>query len=72
VNHIVEVMEEIKTSSAQQARSMVDVNHGIEQISAVVQDTSATAEESSAISEELFAQAETLNTLVGTFKLESK
>jgi methyl-accepting chemotaxis protein len=71
VNHIVEVMEEIKASSAQQATSMVDVNHGIEQISAVVQDTSATAEESSAISEELFAQAETLNTLVGTFKLTS-
>jgi methyl-accepting chemotaxis protein len=69
VNHIVEVMEEIKTSSAHQARSMVDVNHGIEQISAVVQDTSATAEESSAISEELFAQAETLNTLVGSFTL---
>jgi methyl-accepting chemotaxis protein len=72
VNHIVEVMEEIKASSAQQAISMVDVNKGIEQISAVVQDTSATAEESSAISEELFAQAETLNNLVGTFKLTSK
>ncbi|MDR0964137.1 MAG: methyl-accepting chemotaxis protein [Clostridium sp.] len=72
VNHIVEVMEEIKASSAQQATSMIDVNHGIEQISSVVQDTSATAEESSAISEELFAQADTLNTLVGTFKLASK
>jgi methyl-accepting chemotaxis protein len=69
VNHIVEVIEEVKESSQQQASSMMDVNKGIEQISAVVQDTSATAEESSAISEELFAQAETLNHLVGQFKL---
>jgi methyl-accepting chemotaxis protein len=69
VNHIVEVIEEVKESSQQQASSMMDVNKGIEQISAVVQDTSATAEESSAISEELFAQAETLNQLVGQFKL---
>jgi methyl-accepting chemotaxis protein len=67
VNSIVEVMEEIKQSSKRQAASMTDVNKGIEQISAVVQDTSATAEESSAVSEELFAQAETLNQLVGSF-----
>jgi methyl-accepting chemotaxis protein len=70
VNHIVVVMEEIKKSSAAQASSMIEVNHGIEQISAVVQDTSATAEESSAISEELFAQAETLNGLVSSFTLD--
>jgi methyl-accepting chemotaxis protein len=69
VNSIVEVMEEIKQSSERQATSMIDVNKGIEQISAVVQDTSATAEESSAVSEELFAQAETLNQLVGSFAL---
>jgi methyl-accepting chemotaxis protein len=69
VNHIVEVMEEIKKSSDKQASSMTNVNNGIEQISAVVQDTSATAQESSAISEELFAQAETLNSLVAQFKL---
>jgi methyl-accepting chemotaxis protein len=69
VNHIVEVMEDIKKSSSHQANSMAEVNHGIEQISAVVQDTSATAQESSAVSEELFAQSETLNNLVGTFTL---
>jgi methyl-accepting chemotaxis protein len=69
VNHIVEMMEEVKKSSQKQSGSMMGVNNGIEQISAVVQDTSATAEESSAISEELFAQAETLNTLVSQFKL---
>jgi methyl-accepting chemotaxis protein len=69
VNHIVEVIEEVKQSSEKQATSMLDVNQGIEQISAVVQDTSATAQESSAISEELFAQAETLNNLVSQFKL---
>jgi methyl-accepting chemotaxis protein len=69
VNHIVEVMEDIKVSSTRQSASMEEVNHGLEQISAVVQDTSATAQESSAISEELFAQSETLNQLVGSFKL---
>jgi methyl-accepting chemotaxis protein len=70
VNHIVEIIEEVKQSSQQQADAMKDVNRGIEQISAVVQDTSATAEESSAISEELYAQSETLNTVVGQFKLK--
>jgi methyl-accepting chemotaxis protein len=69
VNHIVEMIEEVKQSSERQASSMLDVNKGIEQISAVVQDTSATAEESSAISEELFAQAETLNNVVSQFKV---
>jgi methyl-accepting chemotaxis protein len=69
INRIVEIMEEIKKSSAHQASSMTEVNHGIEQISAVVQDTSATAQESSAVSEELFAQAETLNSMVNRFKL---
>jgi methyl-accepting chemotaxis protein len=69
VNRIAGVMDEIKVSSAQQASSMIEVNHGIEQISAVVQDTSATAQESSAVSEELFAQAETLNNMVSLFKL---
>jgi methyl-accepting chemotaxis protein len=69
VNHIVEVMEDIKVSSTRQSASMEEVNRGLEQISAVVQDTSATAQESSAISEELFAQSETLNQLVESFTL---
>ncbi len=53
-----------------QADAMVQIEQGIEQISAVVQNNSATAEETSATSEELSAQATSMNELVDQFKLK--
>jgi len=65
---IINSFEEIKGSTQRQAASMQDMNTGLDQISSVVQDTSSTAEESSAVSEEFYAQAETLNSLISSFK----
>jgi methyl-accepting chemotaxis protein len=70
ITGIIGAIDEIKTSSMQQAQSMAEVNKGIDQISSVIQDTSSTAQESSAISEELFAQSESLNELTARFKLK--
>lgn len=61
-----ESMESAKT----QADAMLQIDQGIEQISAVVQNNSATAEETSATSEELSAQAASMNELVEQFKLK--
>lgn len=69
IEGIIHAVDDMKLSSENQARSMIEVSRGIDQISGTVQDTSSTAEESSAISEELFAQAEGLATLIAHFKL---
>jgi methyl-accepting chemotaxis protein len=66
----VTLIEKISEASAQQARSATQLNIGIEQIAAVIQNNSATAEESAAASEELNAQAETLQSLVHQFTLK--
>lgn len=56
--------------SSVQADAMIQIEQGIEQISAVVQNNSATAQETSATSEELSAQATSMNELVDQFKLK--
>lgn len=65
----VSLIEQITEASEEQASSAIQINVGIEQISAVVQTNSATSEESAAASEELNAQADALQNLVGRFKL---
>ena len=62
-------MGHISEATQAQARSISQVNIGMEQISSVVQTNSATAEESAAASEELSGQAQTLSCLVKEFKL---
>lgn len=57
--------EELK----EQSQKVAQVTSGIEQISSVVQSNSATAEESAAASEELSGQAESLQELMGKFRL---
>lgn len=56
-------------ASDAQAEMLQQIQQGIEQIAAVVQNNSATAEESSATSEELSAQSENLKAQVAQFKL---
>ncbi|WP_066683612.1 methyl-accepting chemotaxis protein [Christensenella intestinihominis] len=63
---------EIGVSSDAQARSVAEINQGVEQISMVVQTNSATAEESAAASEELSGQADMMKQLVGRFQLKSR
>jgi len=66
---VIGVIDMISSDSTEQARSIVEVQQGIDQISAVVHSNSATAEESAASSEELSAQAEALKSMVGNFRL---
>lgn len=69
VKDVRESIHGISSASAEQSRSVEQVNQGIEQISGVVQVNSATAEESAAASEELSAQAIVLEELIGRFRL---
>lgn len=70
IGEITQIADMVRDSSMQQAASMDEVTHGIEQISEVVQSNSATAQESSATSEELSAQADELKNLVEKFTLK--
>lgn len=65
-------MEQIAQISAQQAKSIGQINVGVDQISAVVQTNSATAEESAAASEELSSQARVMKGMVSKFQLRSE
>lgn len=65
-----DLVNNITKATDEQALSIQQINGGIEQIADVVQSNSATAEESAAASEELTAQAETLDTMIGRFKLK--
>lgn len=65
----VRLIDNIAQASRQQATSIVQINQGIEQVSAVVQTNAATAEESAAASEELSGQSNLLNDLIEAFRL---
>lgn len=65
-----ELVSEIAMASHEQAESITQINLGMNQISAVVQNTSATAQETVAASEELTSQADLLKSQVRTFKLK--
>lgn len=71
INEVTRKMEGIVTSSENQARAMGEIEHAVENISAVVQTNSATAEETSAASEELSGQAQVLKSLVSQFELRA-
>lgn len=61
--------EEISDLSDAQAEAMRQLEMGVEQISEVIQNNSAAAQETSATSQELSAQSDSLEHLVGQFKL---
>ncbi len=65
------LMDEIAAASVQQAEMISLVEHGIKEISEVVQTNSAAAEESAAVSNELSNQAQTLNSLISRFHTDS-
>jgi methyl-accepting chemotaxis protein len=67
--NIKDLISEIDSASQSQASSIAEINQGIEQISAIIQNNAATAEESSASSEELSSQAAMLKDEVSKFKL---
>lgn len=64
-------IKEIESDSLDQTNAIVQINQGLSQVSAVVQNNAATAEESSASSEELTAQAQILREEITKFKLSA-
>ena len=64
-------VQNIAKASESQAASVIQVTHGIDQISAVIQTNSATAQQSAAASEELSGQAQMLKDLISGFKLKN-
>lgn len=66
---VVRTIQDISDGTSSQTDAVVQVQKGVNEISAVVQMNSATAEESAAASEELLGQANLLNDLVGQYKL---
>ena len=62
-------MDDIASASAQQSQKIAAVEEGIREISRVVQTNSSAAEESAAVSRELSEQADTLNRLIGQFRI---
>lgn len=66
-----EMMQEIAELSNQQADYVTQISSGIEQVSSIVQSNSATSEKSAAASQELSSQANVLNELVSTIKLNA-
>ncbi|MGE4214213.1 MAG: methyl-accepting chemotaxis protein [Anaerotignaceae bacterium] len=67
-----QAIQYIADESIEQEKSIVKVNVGVEEISAVVQTNSATAQESAATSEELSGQAQLLKDLISRFRLFEK
>lgn len=65
------LIEQVAGESNEQAKAILEINQGIEQISVVVQANSATAEQSAAASEEMSAQAVVLDEIVARFKIRA-
>ncbi|MBO5033090.1 MAG: HAMP domain-containing protein [Lachnospiraceae bacterium] len=69
LDHIIGEVANIRTASDHQAVSVKQIEAGVKQISDVIQSNSAASQQASATSEELSAEADSLDTLVGKFKL---
>lgn len=69
IQSIKTLTDEIARASAHQSEMIISVEEGIKDISRVVQANSTAAEESAAVSKELSNQANTLNSLIGQFRI---
>lgn len=70
VDKVTNVILDIDSAAKYQVNFIKQIHSGILEISDVVQSNSAIAEESAASSEELTIQAETLNKMIGYFKIK--
>ncbi|MCL2202959.1 MAG: methyl-accepting chemotaxis protein [Defluviitaleaceae bacterium] len=66
---ILDIINNISSSSKEQAESISQISIGLAQISGVVQSNSAVSQQAAAASEELNSQAEVLQQLVSFFKV---
>ena len=69
---VMDKIDDIATVSEEQASAIRQINLGIDQIAAVVQNNSATAEESATASKELSSQAGAVREMVARFQLRGK
>ena len=72
IEKVADLVKNIAQASGDQAREIVQINQGIDQVSMVVQTNSATAEQSAAASEELSGQAQLLKQMVSTFEIKAE
>ena len=72
IEKVADLVRNIAQASGDQAREIVQINQGIDQVSMVVQTNSATAEQSAAASEELSGQAQLLKQMVSTFEIKAE
>jgi len=70
VGEVADILLEIVHESESQAEAVNQVAVGLSQITDVVQNNSSTSEETASASQQLSSQAETLDNLVGMFKLK--
>lgn len=69
---ITNIISKISDASEDEARGIVQLSSGLDQISSVVQSNTATAEQSATASEELSGQANVLQDLVSKFQLKNE
>lgn len=69
IQSIKALMDEIASASVQQSEMIASVENRIKEVSKVTQANSTAAEESASISNELSHQAQTLNQLIGQFRI---
>ena len=69
IQSIKALMDEIASASVQQSEMIASVENRIKEVSKVTQANSTAAEESASISNELSNQAQTLNQLIGQFRI---
>lgn len=70
IQSIKTLTDEIALASTHQSEMITSVEEGIKDISRVVQANSSAAEESAVVSKELSNQANTLNSLIGQFRIQ--
>ncbi len=72
IHSIKTLMDEISAASVQESEMILQIETGISEISAVVQNNSLASEKSSTVSEELSQQAEVLSNLISRFHITLK
>ncbi len=63
------LINDIATASNEQAQGIQQISQGLQQIDSVTQQNTASAEETASVSREMSSSAETLQSLIGQFKL---
>ncbi len=71
MSRVANLVENIASSSNEQALGLTQVNQSIEQVSKVTQTNSAISEDSATASEQLSNQAKLLKTMIGKFRLKN-